>query len=105
MFASQSVVGTDIKVSMKSLSATLNKEKYPLAHSVVSNLNFDVEQRGPDQQVTGSIGYISLCDMSPHGSLYKERYDSLGLILKVFAFFNAMVSTKKVFPIGDDSLF
>ena len=66
--------GTNIKVSMKSLSATLNKEQYPLAKAVVSNLSFDVEQRGPDQQVDGSIGYISLSDMSPHGSLYRERF-------------------------------
>lgn len=58
---------------MKSLSATLNKERYPLAKAVVSNLSFDVEQRGPNQQIEGSIGYISLSDMSPHGSLYRER--------------------------------
>ena len=66
--------GTNIKVSMKSLSATLNKEQYPLAKAVISNLNFDIEQRGPDQQVVGSIGYISLSDMSPHGNLYRERF-------------------------------
>lgn len=67
--------GTNIKVSMKSLSATLNKERYPLAKAVVSNLILDVEQRGPDQQFAGSIGYISLSDMSPHGALYRERYE------------------------------
>ena len=66
--------GTNIKVSMKSLSATLNKEQYPLAKAVVSNLSVDVEQRGPNQQVAGCIGYISLYDMSPHGSLYRERF-------------------------------
>ena len=66
--------GTNFKVSMKSLSATLNKEQYPLAKAVVSNLNVDIEQQGPNQQVAGSIGYISLSDMSPHGSLYRERF-------------------------------
>ena len=65
--------GTDIKVSLKSLSATLNKEEYPLAKAAVSNLSFDVEQRGSDQKVIGSIGNMSLSDMSPYGSLYRER--------------------------------
>ena len=73
--------GTNIKVSMKSLSATLNKEQYPLAKAVISNLNFDMEQRGPDQHVVGSIGYISLSDMSPHGTLYRERFDDCSTLL------------------------
>eukprot|EP00794_Sanderia_malayensis_P015340 gene15340-16917_t len=87
VFEEARITGTDIRVSMKSLAATLNKERYPLAKAVVSSLSFDVEQRGSDQKVIGSIGNMSLSDMSPYGRLYRERFVTYGNQALAFTFF------------------
>ena len=64
---------TDIKLAMQSFSLSLNKEEYPLAKARISNLSCDLGLRGSNQEINGSIGRLTLMDMSPKGALYKEK--------------------------------
>lgn len=64
---------SDIKVRVHSLSLTLNKPQYPLAKASVGGLDVGVLLKDGNISVNGSLKTMSLIDLTPSGSLYRER--------------------------------
>ncbi|CAN9515953.1 unnamed protein product [Ophioblennius macclurei] len=82
---------TNIKVDMKvhSLSLILNKKPNELAKASVSKLSAHVEVLDGNLSLQGSLGSLSLSDLTPHGDLYKERFTTQGgdaLIFNIFKY-------------------
>lgn len=83
----EDVVNTEVDLSVKSLSLTLNKPEYELAKAKVSGLTTHMAMRDENMTVKGQLGSISLRDQSPQGSLYRERFMTVGQHALHFDFF------------------
>uniref|UniRef100_A0A3Q2P4M1 Vacuolar protein sorting 13 homolog D n=1 Tax=Fundulus heteroclitus TaxID=8078 RepID=A0A3Q2P4M1_FUNHE len=73
-------------VQVHSLTLILNKKLHELARASVSKLSAHVDMQG-DLRVKGSLGSLSLSDLTPHGDLYRERFTTQGgeaLVFNVF---------------------
>ncbi|XP_077998114.1 intermembrane lipid transfer protein VPS13D-like [Glandiceps talaboti] len=66
----------DIKV--QSLTLILNKPKYELASANVSKLIAHLGLIDGNTSIAGSLGQISLTDLTPSGHLYRERFITTG---------------------------
>ena len=64
---------TDLKVRVHSLSLTLNKPLYPLAKASVAGLDVGLTLKDGNLSLNGSLKTMSLVDLTPAGSLYRER--------------------------------
>ncbi|XP_047441039.1 vacuolar protein sorting-associated protein 13D isoform X3 [Mugil cephalus] len=70
----------NMKVDLKvhSLSLILNKKLNELARASVSKLSAHLEMLDGDLALQGSLGSLSLSDLTPHGDLYRERFTTQG---------------------------
>ncbi|KAM9343202.1 intermembrane lipid transfer protein VPS13D isoform 1-T1 [Pholidichthys leucotaenia] len=70
----------NMKVDLKihSLSLVLNKKSNELARASVSKLSAHVEMLDGDLALRGSLGSLSVSDLTPHGDLYRERFTTQG---------------------------
>ncbi|XP_070561460.1 LOW QUALITY PROTEIN: intermembrane lipid transfer protein VPS13D-like [Ptychodera flava] len=66
----------DIKV--QSLTLLLNKANYELARASVGKLSAHLELVDGNTSIAGSLGHVSLTDLTPHGKLYRERFITTG---------------------------
>ncbi|XP_035500343.2 vacuolar protein sorting-associated protein 13D isoform X1 [Scophthalmus maximus] len=66
----------DLKVH--SLSLVLNKKSNELARASVSKLSAHLEMLDGNLALQGSLGSLSLSDLTPHGDLYRERFTTRG---------------------------
>ncbi|XP_072833810.2 intermembrane lipid transfer protein VPS13D [Pogona vitticeps] len=85
----QDSVSSKVDLKVHSLSLVLNKATNELAKANVSKLVTHVEMIEGDLALQGSIGSLSLSDLTSHGELYRERFITSGkeaLIFQVYKF-------------------
>ncbi|XP_054629816.1 intermembrane lipid transfer protein VPS13D isoform X1 [Dunckerocampus dactyliophorus] len=71
-------VNTKLDVKVHSLSVVLNKEGNELARASVIKLSAHLEMLESNLVLTGSLGSLSLSDLTPHGDLFCERFTTRG---------------------------
>lgn len=69
---------SELDISVKSLTLVLVKPDYELAKANVSNARFIVSKIGHGKTIEGSLGSISLNDLTNHGSIYREKFMTSG---------------------------
>ncbi|KAF6112219.1 vacuolar protein sorting 13-like protein D [Phyllostomus discolor] len=85
----QDPVNTKLDLKVHSLSLVLNKTTSELAKANVSKLVAHVEMIEGDLALQGSLGSLSLSDLTAHGELYRERFTTSGeeaLIFQAFKY-------------------
>ncbi|XP_066494000.1 intermembrane lipid transfer protein VPS13D [Tiliqua scincoides] len=85
----QDSVNTKLDLKVHSLSLVLNKATNELAKANVSKLVTHVEMFEGDLTLQGSIGSLSLSDLTSHGEFYRERFTTSGeeaLIFQVYKY-------------------
>ncbi|XP_071393480.1 intermembrane lipid transfer protein VPS13D [Centroberyx affinis] len=71
-------VNTKLDLKVHSLALVLNKKTNELAKASVSKLSAHLEMLDGDLALQGSLGSLSLSDLTPHGDLYRERFTTRG---------------------------
>ncbi|KAL2104176.1 hypothetical protein ACEWY4_001044 [Coilia grayii] len=71
-------VNTKLDLKVHALSLVLNKRTTELAKASVSKLFTHMEMIDGDLALQGSLGSLSLSDLTPHGDLYRERFTTRG---------------------------
>ncbi|XP_027253957.1 vacuolar protein sorting-associated protein 13D isoform X7 [Cricetulus griseus] len=85
----QEPVNSKLDLKVHSLSLVLSKATSELAKANVSKLVAHVEMIEGDLALQGSIGSLSLSDLTPHGDFYRERFTTSGeeaLIFQTFKY-------------------
>uniref|UniRef100_A0A8D0SIU7 UBA domain-containing protein n=1 Tax=Sus scrofa TaxID=9823 RepID=A0A8D0SIU7_PIG len=85
----QDPVNTKLDLKVHSLSLVLNKTTSELAKANVSKLVAHLEMIEGDLALQGSIGSLSLSDLTSHGEFYRERFTTSGeeaLIFQTFKY-------------------
>ncbi|XP_006885807.1 PREDICTED: vacuolar protein sorting-associated protein 13D [Elephantulus edwardii] len=85
----QDPVNTKLDLKVHSLSLVLNKTTSELAKANVSKLVAHLEMIEGDLALQGSIGSLSLSDLTSHGEFYRERFTTSGeeaLIFHIFKY-------------------
>uniref|UniRef100_A0A286Y024 Vacuolar protein sorting 13 homolog D n=1 Tax=Cavia porcellus TaxID=10141 RepID=A0A286Y024_CAVPO len=85
----QDPVNTKLDLKVHSLSLVLNKTTSELAKANVSKLAAHLEMIEGDLALQGSIGSLSLSDLTSHGEFYRERFTTSGeeaLIFQAFKY-------------------
>lgn len=77
-------VNTKVDLKVHSLSLVLNKKANELARASVSKLSAHLDMLDGDLALQGSLGSLSLSDLTPHGDLYRERFTTRGAEALVF---------------------
>nr|XP_043893555.1 vacuolar protein sorting-associated protein 13D isoform X3 [Solea senegalensis] len=72
------VINTKVDLKVHSLSLVLNKKLNELARASVSKLSAHLDLLDGDLALQGSLGSLSLSDLTPHGDLYRERFTTQG---------------------------
>ncbi|XP_034152069.1 vacuolar protein sorting-associated protein 13D isoform X4 [Esox lucius] len=72
------VVNTKVDLKVHALALVLNKKTNELAKASVSKLSAHWEMFDGDLALQGSLGSLSLSDLTPHGDLYRERFTTRG---------------------------
>ncbi|KFB49228.1 vacuolar protein sorting 13D [Anopheles sinensis] len=67
-----------LEISVRSLSLVLAKPTCEIAKANVSNAQLTISKRGQAKQVEGSLGSITLSDLTPYGTLYREKFMTTG---------------------------
>ncbi|EDV24211.1 uncharacterized protein TRIADDRAFT_57473 [Trichoplax adhaerens] len=84
---SGNMTDNEIKFKVRSLTIRLSKNEYQLAQACVSDLCTEVALSQGNTSVKGRLGNIALLDLSPSGSLYKERFSTMDHEALNFEFF------------------
>uniref|UniRef100_A0A672L9C3 Vacuolar protein sorting 13 homolog D n=1 Tax=Sinocyclocheilus grahami TaxID=75366 RepID=A0A672L9C3_SINGR len=71
-------VNTKLDLKVHSLSLVLRKKSNELAKASVSKLFTHMEMIDGDLALQGSLGSLSLSDLTTHGDLYRERFTTHG---------------------------
>ncbi|XP_052031847.1 LOW QUALITY PROTEIN: intermembrane lipid transfer protein VPS13D [Apodemus sylvaticus] len=82
-------VNSKLDLKVHSLSLVLSKASSELAKANVSKLVAHMEMIEGDLALQGSIGSLSLSDLTPHGDFYRERFTTSGeeaLIFQTFKY-------------------
>ena len=75
----QDFTNTRLKLSIKSLALLMCQPEYKIAEAKVSSLYTHVENKWGDTRVDGTLGALTLDDLTPHGSsLYPQRFSTMG---------------------------
>lgn len=85
----QDPVNTKLDLKVHSLSLVLNKTTSELAKASVSKLVAHLEMIEGDLALQGSLGSLSLSDLTSHGEFYRERFTTSGeeaLIFQTFKY-------------------
>uniref|UniRef100_A0A8C5KJ01 Vacuolar protein sorting 13D n=1 Tax=Jaculus jaculus TaxID=51337 RepID=A0A8C5KJ01_JACJA len=85
----QEPVNSKLDLKVHSLSLVLNKTTSELAKANVSKLAAHMEMIEGDLALQGSIGSLSLSDLTSHGDFYRERFTTSGeeaLIFQTFKY-------------------
>lgn len=69
---------SELDISIKSLTLVLVKPEYELARANVSYARFIVTKAGVGKTIEGSLGSISITDISSHGCIYREKFMTSG---------------------------
>ncbi|XP_014854531.1 PREDICTED: vacuolar protein sorting-associated protein 13D isoform X2 [Poecilia mexicana] len=82
-------VNTKLDLKVHSLTLILNKKLHELARASVSKLSAHLDKRDGDLRIHGSLGSLSLSDLTPHGDFYRERFTTQGgeaLVFNIFRY-------------------
>ncbi|XP_022802556.1 vacuolar protein sorting-associated protein 13D-like isoform X2 [Stylophora pistillata] len=71
-------INTDVKFQVLSLTLTLSKTRYPIAKVNAFGLSTEVNMSDGNFTAKGKLSSLSVTDMSPHGSLYREKFTTFG---------------------------
>uniref|UniRef100_A0A665WW62 Vacuolar protein sorting 13 homolog D n=1 Tax=Echeneis naucrates TaxID=173247 RepID=A0A665WW62_ECHNA len=71
-------VNTKMDLKVHSLSLVLNKKLNELARANVSKLSAHLKMLDGNLELQGTLGSLSLSDLTPHGDLYRERFTTRG---------------------------
>ncbi|XP_043387413.1 vacuolar protein sorting-associated protein 13D isoform X3 [Chelonia mydas] len=85
----QDPVNTKLNLKVHSLSLVLNQTTSELAKANVSKLVTYLEMIDGDLALQGSIGSLSLSDLTSHGEFYRERFTTSGeeaLIFQIYKY-------------------
>ncbi len=69
---------SQLDISVRSLNLVLVRPDYELAKANVSNARFIVSKVEAAKTVEGSLGSISLSDLTVHGGIYREKFQTSG---------------------------
>ncbi|XP_076236647.1 vacuolar protein sorting 13D [Calliopsis andreniformis] len=69
---------SETEVDVRSLTLVLIQSEREIAKANVSNANMHVLKVNGKTKVSGSLGSMSLLDLTPHGRYYRERFLSSG---------------------------
>ncbi|GFQ85231.1 vacuolar protein sorting-associated protein 13D [Trichonephila clavata] len=94
---------SEIRLKVKSLTVVLNKPEYKLASANISNYISDMSFRESNYTIKGTLGSISVSDLSPHGYLYPEKFITTGseaLHFNVFKYSNSTPNVQTEFDMS-----
>uniref|UniRef100_A0A182P4B8 UBA domain-containing protein n=1 Tax=Anopheles epiroticus TaxID=199890 RepID=A0A182P4B8_9DIPT len=75
----EAIVGqSKLEISVRSLSLVLAKPTSEIAKANVSNAQLTISKSGQAKKVEGSLGSITLSDLTPYGTLYREKFMTTG---------------------------
>lgn len=69
---------SELNITIKSLNLILVKPEYELARANVSNARFIITKTGVCKKIDGSLGSISVLDLTLHGCIYREKFMTSG---------------------------
>ena len=76
---SQDFTNTRLNLSVNSLALLMCRPEYKIAEAKVSSLIARVENVWGNTKVDGTLGALTLDDLTPHGStLYPQRFSTMG---------------------------
>ncbi|XP_076824042.1 intermembrane lipid transfer protein VPS13D-like isoform X2 [Clavelina lepadiformis] len=67
-------INSEVDFNVHSFSLTFNKPEYKLLKARVAGLQSSVKIRDETVRVFGHLGNLEVSDLSPNGSLYRERF-------------------------------
>ncbi|CAK9827070.1 Intermembrane lipid transfer protein Vps13D [Anthophora retusa] len=68
----------ETEIDVRSLTLVLIQSEREIAKANVSNANMHILKANGKAKVSGSLGSMSLLDLTPHGRFYRERFLSSG---------------------------
>ena len=80
-------MNSEVNLKVENLTIILNKPEYELAQASISKLTSHISLREGNFDMTGQLGKMMLVDLSPHGTLYKEKFLTVGEQAMEFHFF------------------
>lgn len=69
---------SEIEVEVRSLTLVLTQLEREIAKANISNASVHILKSSDKTKISGSLGSMSLLDLTPHGRLYRERFLSSG---------------------------
>jgi vacuolar protein sorting-associated protein 13D len=69
---------SELDITVRSLTLVLVKPDYELAKANVSNARLNLTKIGAGKTIEGSLGSISLNDLTQHGVIYREKFMTSG---------------------------
>lgn len=69
---------SELEISVRSLTLVLIREDSELAKANVSNAHFLVSNKNEMKTIEGKLGSVSLCDLTNHGIIYREKFITCG---------------------------
>lgn len=69
---------SETEIEVRSLTLVLIQSEREIAKANVSNANMHILKTNVKTKVSGSLGSMSLLDLTPHGRYYRERFLSSG---------------------------
>ena len=66
-------VNTDVKFQVSALTLILSKKRYPIAKVKAFGLFTHINMQDGNFAAKGRLSSVSVTDMSPHGTLYREK--------------------------------
>ena len=71
-------VHSETEIEINSLTLVLTQPEREIARANISNANMHIVKNDGASKVSGSLGSMSLLDLTPHGRFYRERFLSSG---------------------------
>ncbi|XP_012282695.1 vacuolar protein sorting-associated protein 13D isoform X2 [Orussus abietinus] len=75
---SKTILKSEVELEVRSLTLVLTRGEREVARANVSDATMRILTDALKSQVAGSLGSMSLLDLSPHGRCYRERFLSSG---------------------------
>ncbi|XP_012135558.1 vacuolar protein sorting 13D isoform X2 [Megachile rotundata] len=69
---------SETEIEVRSLTLVLIQSEREIAKANVSNANMHILKANGKTKISGSLGSMSLLDLTPHGRFYRERFLSSG---------------------------
>lgn len=66
-------LNTEVKFQVSALTLVLSKKRYPIAKVKAFGLFTDINMRDGNLAAAGRLTSVSVTDMSPHGTMYREK--------------------------------